>query len=86
MIGSAMGTLVSTPCEVVKCTFQSGMYTASVKSALRAIHKESGFRGFYQVCFCTGQRLSSRVEPSGFVFYRPVLCTVCQPLAAIACC
>ena len=66
MIGSAMGTLVSTPCEVVKCTFQSGMYTASVKSALRAIHKESGFRGFYQVCFSAWHRLPSCVEPSGF--------------------
>ena len=50
MMGSALGTLWSTPCEVVKCTFQSGMYTASVKSAVRAIHKESGLRGFYQGC------------------------------------
>ena len=49
MIGSAAGTLWSTPCEVVKCTFQSGMYTTSVKSAVRSIHKEAGLRGFYQV-------------------------------------
>ena len=48
MMGSCVGSLWSTPCEVVKCTFQSGMYTASVKSAVRAIHKESGMRGFYQ--------------------------------------
>eukprot|EP00802_Teleaulax_amphioxeia_P023503 Tamp_24090.p1 GENE.Tamp_24090~~Tamp_24090.p1 ORF type:complete len:320 (+),score=30.08 Tamp_24090:1-960(+) len=50
MAGSVVGNLWSTPCEVIKCTFQSGMYTASVKSAIRAIHKESGFRGFYQGC------------------------------------
>lgn len=51
MVGSAVGNVLwSTPCEVVKCTFQSGMYSASVKSAIRAIHKESGLRGFYQGC------------------------------------
>ncbi|EKX48093.1 hypothetical protein GUITHDRAFT_86163, partial [Guillardia theta CCMP2712] len=48
MVGSLVGSVWSTPCEVVKCTFQSGMYTASLKSAVRAIQKEAGMRGFFQ--------------------------------------
>jgi hypothetical protein len=39
------------------------MYTASVKSALRAIHKESGFRGFYQVCLFVSARLDPVCSP-----------------------
>lgn len=47
-VAAVVASAWSTPCEVVKCTFQSGMYTSSLKSAVRAIHKESGWRGFYQ--------------------------------------
>jgi len=48
LIGSVAGSLWSTPCEVVKCTFQSGMYTRSLGGAVRAIYAETGAFGFYQ--------------------------------------
>jgi len=48
LVGTGVASLWSAPFEAVKCTFQSGMYTSSLKSAVRAIHKESGNRGFFQ--------------------------------------
>ncbi|KAJ1476571.1 mitochondrial carrier domain-containing protein [Baffinella frigidus] len=48
MAGTGVASLWSAPCEAVKCTFQSGMYTSSLKSAVRAIHKERGNYGFLQ--------------------------------------
>eukprot|EP00291_Cryptomonas_curvata_P028630 CAMPEP_0172213364 /NCGR_PEP_ID=MMETSP1050-20130122/37550_1 /TAXON_ID=233186 /ORGANISM="Cryptomonas curvata, Strain CCAP979/52" /LENGTH=76 /DNA_ID=CAMNT_0012894185 /DNA_START=12 /DNA_END=239 /DNA_ORIENTATION=+ len=44
---STVGSLWSAPCEVLKCTFQSGMYTR-LPGAVRAIVADCGVMGFYQ--------------------------------------